>query len=169
VDCPTTPPFASILLFLHSVAIYITTPVKTKQNCMQFLADAEHRIRTKRKQWYATQAGWGALPIVVKTTDAPCSISGMRSAPYPQTTESTAWTARGIRSALSRSPHIKHMQDVWDIQHPNHNYTIRMQNMRDRVCALSTQEENDCRRHRQDGEHSPTSVKEHIHHVWRRR
>jgi hypothetical protein len=25
VDCPTTPPFASILLFLHSVAIYNTT------------------------------------------------------------------------------------------------------------------------------------------------
>jgi hypothetical protein len=25
VDCPTTPPFASILLFLHSVTIYNTT------------------------------------------------------------------------------------------------------------------------------------------------
>jgi hypothetical protein len=29
VDCPTTPLFASILLFLHSVAIYNTTPANS--------------------------------------------------------------------------------------------------------------------------------------------
>jgi hypothetical protein len=28
VDYPTTPPFASILLFLHSIAIYNTTALK---------------------------------------------------------------------------------------------------------------------------------------------
>jgi hypothetical protein len=139
--------------------------VKTKQNCMQFPADTEHRIKTKSKQWYATQAGWGGLPIVVKTTDAPRSISRMRSALYPRTTESTTWTIRGIRSAPPHSPHNKHMQDLWDMQHPNHNYTTRMQNVRDRVCTLSTQKENDCRRRRQDGEHSPSSAGQHIHHV----
>jgi hypothetical protein len=31
VDCPTTPPFASILLFLLSVSIYNMTPVSNHQ------------------------------------------------------------------------------------------------------------------------------------------
>jgi hypothetical protein len=48
-------------------------------------------------------AEWGVLPIVLMTTVAACNISGMQSAPYPWMTESTAWTACGIRSAHPRS------------------------------------------------------------------
>jgi hypothetical protein len=32
VDCPTTPPFASILLFLHSVTIYNTTTATMEED-----------------------------------------------------------------------------------------------------------------------------------------